>query len=90
MNNKSFTLWLDNNHSIGPSTVDKYSRAIRTISDEFLNGNSLYNISSYHEAYKVIKYLLEVNKFQEKNTRGHNMYSNALKQYLEYLKQNCE
>lgn len=81
-----FRDWLINIQSVAYSTADKYSRAIVTLSKEFLGEKNLFNVNSYEEARTEAEYIFKQKAFEVKNTRGHNMYSCALNKYLLYKK----
>lgn len=83
----SFAEWLSKSTKLAESSVDKYARAVRTISQEML------------EQKIISKPILEMNSFEldiamalitgnvyfiDKNKRGNHMYSNALKQFRYY------
>jgi len=81
-----FRDWLINTQSVGYSTAYKYSRAIVTLSREFLGEKDLFNVNSYEEARIEAEYIFKQKAFEAKNNRGHNMYSCALNKYLLYKK----
>jgi len=81
-----FRDWLINTQSVGYSTAYKYSRAIVTLSREFLGEKDLFNVNSYEEARIEAEYIFKQKAFEAKNNRGHNMYSCALNNYLLYKK----
>lgn len=79
-----FYKWLIESEGKSHSTAYKYSRAINSISDEFIGERNLYNIGETEEMAKVIEYILKQDSFKRKNTKGHNMYSCALNNFLSY------
>lgn len=81
-----FINWLkENKPDLKDSSIEKYSRAVRTISEQFVVGRSLYKIDSYDEAREVVEKIYDNAEFVQKNERGNRMYSNALDKYLEFL-----
>lgn len=74
-----------------PKTADNYSRAILGVMSTWakeggLTTNSLDNIHSIHELIKIADGLKDLPIYQERNTVGKNMYSCALKAFIEYRK----
>ena len=83
-----FYQWLIHSTTLSPSSVEKYARAVRTISKE-MNAQSvifkpLHDMSSF-EIDIAVASIMENGYFVDKNLRGNHMYSNALKQYRLYL-----
>lgn len=85
MSKSSFEKWIGENTNLSESSISKYSRAINTLSEDFLNGINLYNVTDDVKAKSLIESILRNNSFKDKNYRGNNMYSVALKWYLKYL-----
>lgn len=85
MSRSSFEKWIKENTTLSESSISKYSRAINTVSEEFLNGINLYNVTDDIKAKSLIELILRNSSFQAKNYRGNNMYSVAIKWYLKYL-----
>jgi putative restriction endonuclease len=87
---KSFEKWLIKigNREV---TAKKYSSAIDSISSDMIKINlinkNLYNISSELELLFVVDKILNCTDFIEKNKKGHNMYSAALKKFMDYKKE---
>lgn len=83
-----FSEWMRNNTNLAESSVSKYTRAVNTISNEMLEygviRKSLLNMNSV-ELGAAIMDISDNGYFIEKNTRGNKMYSNALKQYKEFI-----
>ena len=74
-----------------PKTADNYSRAITGAMSKWaieinLTTNTLDNIHSIQELIKIADGLNELPIYQERNTVGKNMYSCALKAFIEYRK----
>lgn len=81
-----FELWLIKDLELSISSAYKYSKAISTLSDEFLNGKTLYSITEFAQAQEMTDNIVSHPLFDAKNKKGHHMYSCALNHYLEYLK----
>lgn len=83
-----FYLWLTANTSLSSSSIEKYARAVRTISKEMHEHSvipkSLYSMSAF-EIDIAVPAIMDNAYFIAKNSRGNHMYSNALKQYRMYL-----
>ena len=88
ISSEPFYQWLVVNTVLSASSVEKYARAIRTISADMSNhsviSKPLQNMSSF-EIDIAIPAIMGDPYFVDKNTRGNHMYSNALKQYRMYL-----
>ncbi|MBU9674963.1 hypothetical protein KQ939_02810 [Planococcus sp. CP5-4] len=85
-----FVNWLELNTSLSPNSISKYAGAINTISKELndegkLQG-SLYSIVDSFEVEKTYRTYFAIPCFIDKNHRGNNMYSNALKHYIAFTK----
>lgn len=83
-----FANWLKQTTTLKDSSIDKYARAVRTISQEMVKQNvipkSLQRMSSF-ELDIALGAIMKDDYFVDKNTRGNHMYSNALKQYRYFL-----
>ena len=83
-----FINWLNNNTNLAQSTIEKYANAIITISKGLVKYNSLegdlYNISDPTLVETLTVKYLSIPEFNEKDTRGNRMYSNALKYYKRF------
>lgn len=83
-----FYQWLLSNSALSSSSVEKYARAVRTISTEMNDldviWKPLHKMSSF-EIDIAVASILGNGYFIEKNLRGNHMYSNALKQFRLYL-----
>lgn len=88
-----FSQWMKNNSNLSESSVYKYTRAVNTISNEMLEqriiNKSLLNMNIV-ELDIAINNIFNNMFFIEKNTRGDNMYSNALKQYRFFVQERSE
>ena len=74
-----------------PKTADNYSRAVLGVMSTWakeggLTTKSLDNIHSIHELINIADGLKDLPIYQERNTVGKNMYSCALKLFIEYRK----
>lgn len=79
-----FVKWLEENTNLSESSIVKYSGAIRTVSREMHEMGTIskpLNSMSIFELDIAICAILSNKCFIDKNRRGNNMYSNALKQY---------
>jgi hypothetical protein len=81
-----FKSWMISSSGKSETTAGKYAGAIYNISEEFLDGKNLYSIKSFLEVKNEIDYIFNLRDFQVKNKTGHNMYSCALNNYLEYVR----
>ena len=83
-----FYQWLSANTTLSASSIEKYARAVRTISREMdersVISKPLLNMSSF-EIDIAVPAIMGDPYFMDKNIRGNHMYSNALKQYRMYL-----
>ena len=84
----SFSEWLSQNTNLSESSVGKYSGAIGTISKEMIQREvipkPLENMTPF-ELDLAIALTMSNGDFIAKNSRGNNMYSNALKQYRYFV-----
>ena len=83
-----FKNWIK--ETLSEATAEKYSGAIETITNELLDNKkitrTIYSITSIEEINKIIEQYLSVPELKQKNNIGNNMYTAALKKYIEYLK----
>lgn len=84
-----FRGWLrESNITLSDSSIYKYSHAIKNISDDMFDkkviNKSLFEMSLF-ELDISISNVLKNDFFVAKNTKGNQMYSNALKQYRYYI-----
>lgn len=81
---QEFSAWMSENTKLADSSIYKYARAINTISNEMetkgVIPQPLLSMSILQLDVYVPLILCNVD-FVAKNTRGDNMYSNALKQF---------
>lgn len=89
MSDNEFEAWLVKNKNLKQSSIEKYVRAIRTISKDL--GNKLgidikiYDISDINEFNKIYKLYYDNTELMNKNKKGNSMYSNGLNCYKEFL-----
>lgn len=85
-----FKKWMEENCSLADSTIDKYSRAINTISNDMIRecviNRSLYSITSFSEFDEIATLILDNPFFLDKDNRGHGMYSHALYYFSKFLR----
>ena len=82
-----FAVWLGKSTKLAESSVDKYARAVRTISQEMLDQQIIFKPILEMDSFEldIAMALIAGNAyFVDKNKRGNHMYSNALKQYRYY------
>lgn len=82
-----FATWLSKSTKLAESSVDKYSRAVRTISQEMLDQKVISKPILEMDSFEldIAMALIAGNTyFADKNKRGNHMYSNALKQFRYY------
>lgn len=81
---QEFSAWMSENTKLADSSIYKYARAVNTISNEMetkgIIPKNLLAMSALQLDIYIPLILHDVD-FIAKNTRGDNMYSNALKQY---------
>lgn len=87
----TFKRWI-NITGLSESSAKKYSSAVfGSISewtrDAGLIDSSLIEISDPQEFEKLVKKIIQLPIFIERNEKGNNMYSSALYKYFEYLKE---
>jgi len=79
-----FEQWMAANSSLSQSSIYKYARGLNTVSKDMLQEGVItrpLTEMSPSELDIAITLILNTPSFVEKNNRGNNMYSNALKQY---------
>jgi hypothetical protein len=82
-----FADWLNKSTKLAESSVDKYARAVRTISQEMMEQKTIAKPIVEMDCFEldIAMALIAGNAyFAEKNKRGNHMYSNALKQFRYY------
>lgn len=82
-----FAAWLGKSTKLAESSVDKYARAVRTISQEMLDQKIISKPILEMDSFEldIAMALIAGNAyFVDKNKRGNHMYSNALKQFRYY------
>lgn len=82
-----FADWLASTTSLAGSSVDKYARAVRTISQEMIDQRIIAKPIKEMDAFELdiaMAIILHNPYFVGKNKRGNHMYSNALKQFRYY------
>lgn len=83
-----FSEWMNEHTSLSESSIEKYTRAVNTISNDMLSAgiinNSLLNMS-LSELDLAVALILVNPKFIAKNQKGKRMYSNGLKQYRYFV-----
>lgn len=85
-----FITWLSTNSQLSTNSMKKYGSAINAITKFMLGNQVIYKDLLDMELVELelaIWDILNNNLFIEKNRRGNNMYSNALKHYRHYKKQ---
>lgn len=77
---------------LSESSIKKYEGAISgamsewAVNEGLLDG-PLTSIQSHSQFEKIVIDLQKIPTYQERNDRGHHMYSSALKKYTEYLQE---
>ncbi len=88
-----FSIWMTENSTLSDNSIYKYTRAVNTISNEMLNlniiQNSLFSMNIVDLDFAIYNILNDTN-FKNKNSKGNNMYSNALKQFRYFVLDNFE
>ena len=83
-----FANWLKQTTTLKDSSIDKYARAVKTISQEMVERSvitkALHRMSAF-ELDIALGTIMKNDYFVDKNTRGNHMYSNALKQYRYFM-----
>ncbi len=81
-----FELWLINTNRSRSAT--KYSNALNTISNEMIGkgliNKNIYLLDNCSEVNELEEKYLSVEEYRNKNMRGNNMYSAALRKYVEF------
>lgn len=93
----SFEEWLKNYKKsdgtcLSKTSVDHYIGGIKTVSKDMLSNGVIIkelDAMSVDELNLAADTIIKNSQFIEKNKTGNNMYSGALKYYLEYRKNNC-
>jgi len=84
-----FANWLQIECKLSSSSINKYTRAIKTITKELQGYDSLipnlYNLDDPKKVETITEKYFSFPEFQDKDTRGNRMYSNALKHYKNFL-----
>ena len=90
---ENFFEWMNENTALADSSIYKYTRAVNTISNEMLEQGIIYKslleMSSVELDIAMLN-ILNNETFVRKNTVGNNMYSNSLKQFRFFLRENIE
>lgn len=90
---ENFSKWLELTTDLSGSSVYKYKRAIINISDDMIENHiinkNLFSMNLF-ELDIALRNILSNEFFIDKNTRGNNMYSSALKYYRLYTLSNNE
>ena len=82
-----FAVWLGKSTKLAESSVDKYARAVRTISQEMRDQKIISKPILEMDSFEldIAMAMIAGNAyFVDKNKRGNHMYSNALKQFRYY------
>jgi predicted restriction endonuclease len=82
-----FATWLGKSTKLAESSVDKYARAVRTVSQEMMDQKIISKPILEMDSFEldIAMALIAGNAyFIDKNKRGNHMYSNALKQFRYY------
>lgn len=85
-----FITWLSTNSQLSENSIMKYGGAIKSISNDMLSIHLIYKDLFDMELVELELAIMDILNnplFIEKNRRGNNMYSNALKHYRHYKKQ---
>lgn len=85
---EAFAEWLSRSTKLAESSIGKYSGAVNTISKEMSAVGVITRPLAEMTPLEMdiaIASILHNKAFIEKNTRGNNMYSNALKQYRYFV-----
>lgn len=81
-----FELWLIKTNRSGSAI--KYSNALNTISNELIGkkliNKNIYLLDNSSEVNELEEKYLSVEEYRNKNMRGNNMYSAALRKYVEF------
>lgn len=82
-----FADWLTSTTSLAGSSIDKYARAVRTISQEMIEQRIINKPINEMDAFELdvaMAVIMQNPYFADKNKCGNHMYSNALKQFRYY------
>ncbi|NLC43480.1 MAG: hypothetical protein GX783_04275 [Clostridiales bacterium] len=88
MTSNKFVLWMRQNTKLSDASISKYSSAVNTISREMMERGviSVELDSMLPLSLDIaVTSILHNPYFVEKNNRGNNMYSNALKQFRYFM-----
>lgn len=82
---EQFIKWMKENTKLAQSSIDKYASAVNKVAEIYRNDKEyLYNIFDNDILNIEIKSIKSNKDFNEKDIKGNRMYSNGLKQFLEY------
>ena len=84
-----FSEWLTRNTALADSSIYKYSHATKTISNDMERSRVIskpLEAMTPMELDVAILHILSNDAFVQKNKKGNSMYSNALKQFRAYRK----
>lgn len=85
---KNFSKWMTIHRTLSSSSIEKYTRAVNTISNDMIElgviNESLLSMS-LTELDLAISLILSNKDFIAKNTKGNHMYSNGLKQFRYFV-----
>lgn len=88
---EQFSDWMSVNSSLADSSIYKYKRAVNTISNEMVEDGTIYKDllqMDFLELDIAISNILVNESFVKKNSVGNHMYSNALKQFRCFRREN--
>lgn len=86
---EQFIKWMKENTKLAQSSIDKYASAVNKVAEIYRNDKEyLYNIFDNDILYIEIESIKSNKDFNEKDIKGNRMYSNGLKQFLEYRSSN--
>lgn len=87
-NKLAFSDWMKLTTKLSDSSIYKYTRAVYAISKDMLSVGAIIKdleLMNLAELDLIVPIILNNPEFVDKNSRGNNMYSNALKQYRGYI-----
>lgn len=82
-----FSVWMSENTSLAQSSIGKYVRAVRIVSDEMLEQGVIARPLVYMDAIELsnaISRIINNDHFLYKDNKGNRMYSNGLNKFLEF------
>lgn len=83
-----FSGWMNEHTSLSESSIEKYTRAVNTVSKDMLSAgiikDSLFNMT-LTDLDLAVALILVNPEFAAKNEKGKRMYSNGLKQYRYFI-----